>query len=215
MVTLDQQSYWWLNTIQNEDCRKGLKQLPDECIDCVITSPPYWVPKNMGQENEIGFEKFVGFYVTHLCDVFKEVKRVLKNDGFMFINIGDCYNADMELNQIPEGFAICMKADKWKLRREFIRIYKNQAEKVYLFSKSDNYLLNTELPSVWIIKEEQRFIKWPDQLAEIMVKACPEQGVILDPFAGTGTVCRVARKLNRKFIGFEIDKDLVTAFYGN
>ncbi len=78
-------------TIINADAIEGLMQLPDESVDCCITSPPYYNLRDYGNEKQIGLEKSPYEYIDKLVEVFKEVKRVLKKDGTLWINISDSY----------------------------------------------------------------------------------------------------------------------------
>lgn len=68
-----------------------LKKLPDESIDCIITSPPYWALRDYGVKGQLGLEKTFDEYLTKLCGIFDEVKRVLKNTGTCWVNLGDTY----------------------------------------------------------------------------------------------------------------------------
>ncbi len=79
-----------MNIIQG-DCREKLKELPDESIDCIVTSPPYWGLRDYGVDNQLGTEKKLTDYVNNLADVFDECKRVLKKTGTAWLNIGDSY----------------------------------------------------------------------------------------------------------------------------
>lgn len=80
-----------LNKIYNIDCLEGLKQLEDNSIDCCITSPPYWALRDYGVEGQLGLEPTFQEYINKLCNIFDEVKRVLKKDGTCWVNIGDTY----------------------------------------------------------------------------------------------------------------------------
>ncbi len=80
-----------LNNIYNLDCREGLKFLEDNSIDCCITSPPYWELRDYGVEGQIGLEETLDEYIENLVNVFKEVKRVLRPTGTLWLNMGDCY----------------------------------------------------------------------------------------------------------------------------
>lgn len=69
-----------MNKIIQGDSLKVLKTLPDESVDCCITSPPYWGLRDYGVEGQLGLEKTPEEYVAKMVEVFKEVKRVLKID---------------------------------------------------------------------------------------------------------------------------------------
>lgn len=70
---------------------EALKLLPEESVDCVVTSPPYFWLRDYGVEGQIGLEDTVESYVSALCQVMSEVNRVLKKEGTLFLNIGDTY----------------------------------------------------------------------------------------------------------------------------
>ena len=75
------------------DVIPALKTLPDESVQCCVTSPPYWALRNYtkGHENEIGMESSPQEYVKKMVKVFREVNRVLRGDGVLFLNLGDKY----------------------------------------------------------------------------------------------------------------------------
>jgi DNA modification methylase len=73
------------------DCLESLKGLTDDSIDCCVTSPPYWALRNYQVEGQLGLESTPEEYVSKLVTIFKEVKRVLKPTGNMWLNLGDTY----------------------------------------------------------------------------------------------------------------------------
>lgn len=73
------------------DCLEGLKLLDDNSIDCCVTSPPYWGLRDYGVEKQLGLEDTPEEYVENMVKVFREVKRVLKEDGTLWLNLGDSY----------------------------------------------------------------------------------------------------------------------------
>lgn len=81
-----------LNKIYNEDCLTGLRRLPDNVVDCVVTSPPYFALRDYGVDGQIGLEESPEAYVERLCIVFREVMRVMKPSGTLWVVIGDTYN---------------------------------------------------------------------------------------------------------------------------
>ena len=79
------------NTIFNTCCLQGLKTLPDGSIDCCVTSPPYYGLRDYGCVGQLGLEETPEEYINRLVDVFREVQRVLCNNGTLWLNIGDSY----------------------------------------------------------------------------------------------------------------------------
>lgn len=79
------------NQIICGDALDILKTFPDECINCCVTSPPYFGLRDYGVKGQIGLEETVEDYILRLLEVFREVHRVLKSDGTLWINIGDSY----------------------------------------------------------------------------------------------------------------------------
>jgi len=82
-----------INTIIKGDALSILKNIPNECVNCAVTSPPYWNLRDYSVEGQIGLEKTFEEYITKLCDIFDEVKRVLRKDGTCWVNLGDSYSA--------------------------------------------------------------------------------------------------------------------------
>ena len=71
------------------DALAKLKELPSESVDCCITSPPYFGLRDYGVDGQIGLEESPEAYVSKLVEVFREVRRVLKKEGTLWLNLGD------------------------------------------------------------------------------------------------------------------------------
>lgn len=80
-----------IDTIIQGDALTRLKELPSESVDCCITSPPYFGLRDYGVEGQIGLEESPEAYVSKLVEVFREVRRVLKKEGTLWLNLGDSY----------------------------------------------------------------------------------------------------------------------------
>lgn len=80
-----------LNKVYLGDSAEILRKFPDESVDCCVTSPPYYGLRDYGEEGQIGLEESPEAYIEKLVGVFREVKRVLKKDGTLWLNIGDSY----------------------------------------------------------------------------------------------------------------------------
>lgn len=80
-------------SIIHGDTREIIRELPDKHFQCVITSPPYWGVRDYGVEEQLGSEPNLNDYIRDLVDIFSEVKRVLKDDGTFWLNIGNTYTS--------------------------------------------------------------------------------------------------------------------------
>ena len=79
--------------ILSGDCRETLRTLPDGSVHCCVTSPPYFGLRDYGHAGQIGLEPTPAEYVAQMVEVFREVRRVLRDDGTLWLNLGDSYNA--------------------------------------------------------------------------------------------------------------------------
>jgi DNA modification methylase len=101
----------------------ALKQIPDNSIDCIVTSPPYWglrkypdsanVQWNDGWYGQLGLEPTLEMYIDHLLQITRELKRVLKPTGIMFWNHGDCYGGNMGFTDSTRSDAPCNRG-RWQ-----------------------------------------------------------------------------------------------------
>lgn len=299
-----------INTVIQGDTFELIKTLPDESVDCCISSPPYWGLRDYGVSGQIGNEEDYLSFIEKLTDLYRQVYRVLKPVGTCFVNLGDTYGGsgngtttkadtskyienskqvyvmpngsakssklrgtaqNKSLLMIPERFAIKMMESGWILRNQIIWHKPNQMpssakdrftvdfEKVFFFVKqSKDYYFEQQLEpytkpldrwsgetleakgksewdqgtgqttyrtrnmrpnpagknmrTVWSINtkpfNEAHFAVFPETLVERMIKAgCPENGIILDPFFGSGTTGLVSAKLKRNYIGYELNSD--------
>lgn len=80
--------------ILNGDALEMLKTLPDNSVDCVVTSPPYWGLRDYGHAGQIGLEPTFPEFLQKLTEVFAEARRVLKPSGTCWVNMGDCYTGN-------------------------------------------------------------------------------------------------------------------------
>lgn len=87
------------------DCREVLKTLPDQSVNCCVTSPPYFGLRDYGVQGQIGLEQTPDAYVAELVSVFREVRRVLRDDGTLWLNLGDSYaaNRSYQVNSTKGG----------------------------------------------------------------------------------------------------------------
>lgn len=73
------------------DVRDKLREMADESVHCVVTSPPYWGLRDYGVAGQIGMERTLGEHLGVMVEVFREVRRILRKDGTCWVNYGDCY----------------------------------------------------------------------------------------------------------------------------
>jgi len=294
-----------------------LKTLPDGSVDCCVTSPPYFGLRNYGIEGQIGLEETPEEYIEKLVLIFREVRRVLRDEGTLWINIGDsyagsngngtrqskwpkadCYASETNYNLrsmtgrkdtgykpkdligIPWMLAFALRDEGWFLRQDIIWYKPNcmpesvddrctkAHEYIFLLTKSPRYFFDNKAlqeiadydgrkdtrmkgsekyregdyfnkkphtfasrgherwrqdengqyirnkRSVWTVNNKPftgaHFAVFPEKLIlPCILSGCPESGIVLDPFMGSGTTAIVAIKLMRKFIGCEINPEYV------
>lgn len=307
------------------DAMEQLRTLPDASVDCCVTSPPYWGLRDYGHAGQMGLEATHEAYTAAMLGVFREVRRVMKPHGTLWLNLGDSYTSGgrstrdvddlleargmyklpmtpaglkpKDLVGIPWRVAFALQADGWYLRSDIIWSKPNPMpssvkdrpttshEYLFLLAKSPRYhydwqaiaepLAESTLreiaqgyngqatkdyeaagaqdpsavkariiagkrkartPSpcdskggnqgtggmpiacglvrnkrtVWTIPPKPfkgaHFAVMPEALVEPCILAgCPEGGIVLDPFAGSGTVGVVALRHGRRFFGIELN----------
>ena len=86
------------------DCIESMRTLPDASVHCCVTSPPYWGLRDYGHDGQIGLESTPEAYVARMVEVFREVRRVLRDDGTCWVNLGDSYFGTGRGPTHPTGF---------------------------------------------------------------------------------------------------------------
>lgn len=266
------------NTVLCGDALEMLKRLPDEYVQMCVTSPPYYGLRDYGAEGQIGCEQTPLEYIDRLTEIFREVRRVLKSNGTLWLNIADSYagsgkgvwskslaerpkskqtyhslNTDenaalpkkwdgikeKDMIGIPWQLAFALRADGWYLRSDIIWQKPNclpeavkdrptkSYEHIFLLSKSPHYYYDTAAISepvapvtvernkrdVWSVSTNSHrgyghFAMYPERLIEPCILAgSPEQGLVLDPFLGSGTTGAVCKRLSRRYLGIELNPE--------
>ena len=266
------------NTVLCGDALEMLKRLPDEYVQMCVTSPPYYGLRDYGAEGQIGCEQTPFEYIDRLTEIFREVRRVLKSNGTLWLNIADSYagsgkgvwskslaerpkskqtyhslNTDenaalpkkwdgikeKDMIGIPWQLAFALRADGWYLRSDIIWQKPNclpeavkdrptkSYEHIFLLSKSPHYYYDTAAISepvapvtvernkrdVWSVSTNSHrgyghFAMYPERLIEPCILAgSPEQGLVLDPFFGSGTTGAVCKRLSRRYLGIELNPE--------
>jgi len=137
-------------TLYHGDALAIARQLPEDSVNCICTSPPYFGLRNYGDPGQYGHEPSVAEYVERLRVLFAELRRVLADDGTAWLNIGESY-ARKNMLGIPWSVALALQADGWFLRNAIVwekiktvpesvvdRL-SNRYEHIFLLSKAANY----------------------------------------------------------------------------
>lgn len=106
-------------TIHTGDALETLRTLPDGAFQCAVTSPPYYGLRCYGHRGQIGLEETPDAYVSRLVEVFREVRRCLRDDGTLWLNLGDTARRKQLLG-IPWRVAFALQADGWLLRSAIV-----------------------------------------------------------------------------------------------
>lgn len=245
------------------DALTALARLPDKSVQCAVTSPPYWGLRDYNIPDQIGLEPSLHLFLERLTLVFRQVRRVLRDDGILWLNIGDGYTSGnrgwrapdrknparamavrpgtpaglkpKDLLGIPWRLAFALQADGWYLRADIIWNKPNAMpesvkdrptrahEYMFMFSKRQRYYYDRSVildrggrnkRTVWDINTQgfagAHFATFPPRLVEPCILAASRPGdTILDPFFGAGTVGAVAHKLQRRYVGIELNPEYV------
>lgn len=143
------------NIILNGDSNDVVSVLPDCAVNTVITSPPYFGQRDYGVSGQIGAEATPEQYIDNLVSVFGKVRQVLRDDGTIWINIGDKYK-NGSLQGLPWRVALALVSDGWILRSDVIWHKTNAMpssvrtrpttdhEYLFLFSKQSKYYYDAD-----------------------------------------------------------------------
>lgn len=151
------------NTILVGDIRERLRELPDSSVDCIITSPPYYATRNYDHEQQIGTEHNVDAWASELRTICRELARVLRATGSLWLNLGDGYSRRTgeganrkSLLLGPSRVALALIADGWILRNQVVWAKSNPMpssvsdrlstthEVIYLFTRSRHYYFDLD-----------------------------------------------------------------------
>ena len=102
------------------NCLDHLEFMQDNSVNCCVTSPPYFGLRDYGADGQIGLEQTPEEYVAKMVEVFREVRRVLRDDGTLWLNLGDSYAKDKNRLLVPARCALALQADGWLLRDEIV-----------------------------------------------------------------------------------------------
>ena len=205
------------------DCVDILKTLPDESIDLVITSPPYFnIYKKYQRANGYHYNQDFGEPLYTIEDSSRELLRVLKDNGTYCLNLGFSYGETgvlrpfyiverlIKMGWICVDIIIWYKPNPIPIKNRLSNAY----EYIFILSKTPIWKSKKNITyeqNVWKIPVERGYIKGVPSFPKELVKKCielfsNENDVILDNYCGSGTTCLIAKILNRKYIGIEINK---------
>lgn len=232
----------FINKIHCADSLDIIKNFPNNCIDIVLTSPPYNFGINYENTNDVNIWEN---YFEKLFNIFKECIRVLKDSGRIIINVQPMFSDYIPTHHLISNFflkeGLIWKGEiiweknnynckyctwgSWKSPSspylkyswEFIEIFcKNSLKKE---GDKNNIDIEAEEFKKWVygkwnIAPERNMKKYnhdamfPEELVKRLLKLFSyKNDVVLDPFNGAGTTTKVAKQLNRKFIGIDISEE--------
>lgn len=143
------------NVVKCGEAARVLRTLPDQVVDTIVTSPPYFRQRNYDDRQQLGLETSPQDYVDRLVNIFHETQRVLKDEGTIWLVLGDKYDKGRLLG-MPRRVALAMQDDGWILRSDIIWHKPNAMpssvktrpttdhEYVFLFSKSKDYYYDAD-----------------------------------------------------------------------
>ena len=214
-----------IDKIYNVDCLEGFSKLEDQSIDLIITSPPY----NLGNNHHTGTKKTQCYndnmlekdYQKWQKQVLDECFRVLTLEGSMIYQ----HKNRIKKGQQVSPYEWIFKTD-FIVKQEIVWINRSQnfdkirfypwTERAYWLTKSTKTKLTNTINKYDVFDwnewkpvgtKNKHTRAFPEKFVEDMLNVFPNAKLILDPFLGSGTVAYVAKKLNRNYIGFEIEEE--------
>jgi len=221
-----------VNEITEGDCLEVLRDVPNDFVDIICTSPPYGGISHKKFNKKTGkVEHYDPYkddypeeeYQMNQRDVLRECFRVLKDDGIMFYN---------HKNKIKDGISITpykwLKDSYFFVKQELIYVcgtaltdpirFYPTTERIYVLAKNRKTVLNNVEKRTDILKPKRKDKyeshfhprSFPEGLVSMLLRAVANtnsQTIVLDPYSGGGTTAMVAKKLGMKYIGIELDKE--------
>ncbi len=200
------------------DCIEGMQQIGTASVDCIITDPPYAIPASHYQsraksrwKNKYSDNSILEFFWTAVLD---EAVRVLRPSGHLFVF---CNGNSYPVFYVPvfERFDNAKSLVWDKGHFGFGRGFRNQHELIVWGRNESAAFLEDGRAHADVLRHpvisqavREHPVEKPESLMmELIAPTTPEGGLVLDPFCGSGTVLTAAKKLNRHFIGFDLDPD--------
>jgi len=212
-----------LNTIYNEDCLEGMKRIPDESVDLVVTDPPYktigggdsnsrYVTDVILNRKNIINGKLFNHNDTSFSTWIPDVYRVLKDATHFYVMVNDKNMHELMDACVASGFQL-VNILIWKKNNVTPnKFYMKNCEFILLYRKGGQRWINDmgtkHLLEIDNIRNKKHPTEKPIELMEIFILNSSKTGdIVLDPFVGAGSTALASKKNDRQYIGFELDKD--------
>ena len=211
-----------LNRIYNMDCLEGLKQIPDNSIDLVVTDPPYEIQtsgagiykqpdKQYVKELNLMKDGFSPEILDELCRVLKKINIYLFCSQKQIIPLLDYFvkekGCNWNLLTWHKTNPVPACNNKYLTDTEFILFFREKGVKIYGEFKTKFTYYVTPLNQKDKKSYKHPTIKPLEIVENLIINSSREGDVILDPFIGSGTTAVASKKLNRNYIGFEISEE--------
>jgi len=200
-----------LNKIYNMDCLEGMKQLKDNSIDLILTDPPYSTPV----VTAFGRKKVLNVADLSIQEgYFKilkiEFERILKQEGRVFIFCDDKYYPILFRVFYDWGKTRLVVWDKKRINMG--SPFRKRHELIFYVCRESYNIKNKGIPSILefspVGQERIHGAQKPLELISFLVENFTEENnIVLDPFLGSGSTALACKQLNRRFIGFELNKE--------
>ena len=206
-----------LNKIYNEDCLEGMKRIPDNSIDLIVTDPPYLINYSRHVKGHRFENKILNDNNPELISKYiKECYRILKNVSAMYMFTShktvDFFKQELE----NTGFNV-KNMIIWDKQRQGMgdtsTVFGFQYELIFFVSKGQPKIKGKRLSDIWsfpkvVGRNQVHQNQKPIELIERCVKKHSNEGdVVFDGFMGSGTTAIAAINTNRNYIGFELDEE--------
>jgi site-specific DNA-methyltransferase (adenine-specific) len=204
-----------INQIHNIDCLEGLKQIPDNSVDFILTDPPYNINLNPQRDitDKIQNDNFIDIeFIAWFVPIVKELNRVLKDNSFIIMFCG--WSTIPLFRNILDNYWKLKSMPIWVKNNYGIGYYtRPKYEPCLLYFKGEPKPLDKPISDVWEfdkVLNPKHSCEKPVKLMRYIINSFSKEGdVILDPFAGLGSVCIASKQSRRQYLGFEIDSNYV------
>ena len=211
-----------LNKIYNMDCLDGMRQLPDNCVDLVVTDPPYVIETSGAGIYKQADKQYVkelnnmkdGFstqVLDELCRIMKKINIYFFCSQKQIIPLLDYFvkgkKCNWNLLTWHKTNPVPACGNKYLTETEYILFFREKGVKIYGEFKTKFTYYITPLNQSDKKKYGHPTIKPINIVTNLIVNSSLENGIVFDPFMGSGTTAVAAKECGRNFIGYELDSD--------